>query len=177
MVIIFLFLCNNQLHVLFSVKTHPHPYANANKACRTEVNANECQKVACSAFAAQANEQVFHWLFISCSNECTMYHHICMRMWTRHAGPRRMPTNAKKLLVQCLPHKQTSKRSTGYSFAARINVLGTSTSVWLWTYFSLKYRLQTDGSRLFAEHTPHKRMLLTYTSTLCVLRAFSHWWC
>ncbi len=33
-----------------------------------------------------------------------------------------------------------------------------STSVWLRTYFSLKYRLQTDSVHLFIEHTPHKRM-------------------
>ncbi len=32
-------------------KERPHLYANANKACGTEANANKCQKVACSAFA------------------------------------------------------------------------------------------------------------------------------
>ncbi len=87
-----------------TVKAHPHLYVNANKACRTEGNANECQKVACSAFAAQANEQVFRWSFVGCSNEYT------------------------------------------------------SISVWLWTYFSLKYGLQTDSVCLFAKHIPHKRI-------------------
>ncbi len=42
---------------LSCVKARPHLYANANKACEPEVNANECQKVACSAFVTQANEQ------------------------------------------------------------------------------------------------------------------------
>ncbi len=83
---------------------HPRLYANTNKACGIETNANECQRVACSAFVTQANEQAFRWLFVGCPNECM------------------------------------------------------STSVWLQTYFSLKYRLQTDSVRLFAEHTPHKRM-------------------
>ncbi len=86
------------------IKARPHLYANTNAACGTEANANECQKVACSAFAAQANEQAFRWLFVGCPNECT------------------------------------------------------STSVWLQTYFSLKYRLQMDSVRLFAEHMPHKQM-------------------
>ncbi len=86
------------------LKAHPHLYAGANKACETEANANKCQKVACSAFTAQANEQTFRWSFVGCPNECT------------------------------------------------------STSVQLRTYFSLKYRLQMDSVRLFAEHTPHKRM-------------------
>ncbi len=77
---------------------------NANKTCGTEANANECQKIACSVFVAQANKHAFHWLFVGCPNECT------------------------------------------------------STSVWLRTNFSLKYRLHTDSVRLFTEHTPHKRM-------------------
>ncbi len=85
-------------------KARPHLYANANKACGTEANANECQKVACSAFVTQANEQEFRWLFVGCPNKCT------------------------------------------------------STSVRLQTYFSLKYRLQTDSNRLLAKHTPHKWM-------------------
>ncbi len=72
----------------FCIKAHPHLYANANKACGTEANANKCQKDACSAFAAQVNKQAFCWLFVGCPNECT------------------------------------------------------STSVWWWTYFSLKYRLR-----------------------------------
>ncbi len=58
-------------HGLFMLKARPHLYANANKACRTEANANECQKVACSAFTTQANEQAFYWLFVGCPNECT----------------------------------------------------------------------------------------------------------
>ncbi len=85
-------------------RARPHLCANANKACGPEANANECQKVACSVFAAQANEQTFCWLFVGCPNKCT------------------------------------------------------STSVWLRTYFSLKYRLQMDNIRLFAKHKPHKRM-------------------
>ncbi len=86
------------------VKARPHLYANANKACGTEVNVNECQKVACSVFATQANKQAFRWLFVCCPNECTL------------------------------------------------------TSVWLRTYFSLKYRLQTDSVCLFAKLTLHKLM-------------------
>ncbi len=50
-----------------NVKAHPHLYTN--KTCGSEANANECQKVACSAFAAQANEQVLRWLFVGCMNE------------------------------------------------------------------------------------------------------------
>ncbi len=82
--------------VVRGLKAHPHLYTNVNEACGTEANANECQNVACSVFAAQANEQEFHWLFIGCPNKCM------------------------------------------------------STSVWLRTYFSLKYRLLTDSIRLFA---------------------------
>ncbi len=37
----------------------------------------------------------------------------------------------------------------------------TSTSVWLRTYFSLKYRLQTDSIRLFIKHSLHKQMLFS----------------
>ncbi len=84
------------------LKAPPHLYAN--KAWGTEANANECQQVACSTFAAKVNEQASCWFFIGCPNECT------------------------------------------------------STSVWLGMYFSLKCQLQTDSVRLFAEHTPHKRM-------------------
>ncbi len=52
-----------------------------------------------------------------------------------------------------------------------------STSVWLQTSFSLKHQLQTNSVLLFAEHMPHKRMLFTYMSPLCVLRMFSHSFC
>ncbi len=97
------------------VRAHPNLYPNVKKACRTEVNANECQKV-CSAFATQANEHAFHWLFVGCPNECT------------------------------------------------------STSVWWRTYFSLKYRLQTDSVCLFTSEW--RQMLFAYASTLCVLHAF-----
>ncbi len=108
------------LYSIAKLKACPHLYANANKACGMGANANECQKVACSAFGTQVNEQAFRWLFIGCPNEYM------------------------------------------------------STSVQLRTYFSLKYRLQMDSVCLFAEHTPHKRMLFAHTSTLCVLHAFSH---
>ncbi len=97
------FFCGWRIPKL-SVKARPDLYTYANKAYRTEANANECQKVSCSAFVAQANEQAFCWSFVGCSNEYT------------------------------------------------------STSVWLRMYFSLKYQLQTDSVRLFAKHTPHKRM-------------------
>ncbi len=90
--------------------------------------------------------------------------HICTRIWTRHARPKRMRTNAKKLLVQRSPHKRTIKRSTGHSLA-------TSTSVWLWTYFSLKYQLQIDSVCLFAKHTPHKRMK---ANAVCLLVHITH---
>ncbi len=112
----------DEAHVCI-LMAHPHLYANANKACGTEANAKECQKVACSAFTAQANEQAFHWSFVGCPNECI------------------------------------------------------STSVWLWTYFSLKYRLQMDGIRLLPNiHriSEWRWMLFAYTSTLCILCAFSH---
>ncbi len=39
------------------LKARSHLYAN--KACGTGANANKCQKVACSAFATQVNEQAF----------------------------------------------------------------------------------------------------------------------
>ncbi len=124
---------NSQAGILYSwdshentfttVKAHPHLYANANKACGTKANANECQKVAYSAFAAQANEQAFHWSFVGCPNEYT------------------------------------------------------STLVWLRTYFSLKYRLQTDSIHLFTNihHISEwRQMLFAYMTTLCVSCAFSH---
>ncbi len=53
------------------IEVRPHLYVNVNKACEIEANANECQKVACSAFATQANWQAFRWSFIGCPNECT----------------------------------------------------------------------------------------------------------
>ncbi len=46
--------------------------------------------------------------------------HIRTQTQIRHARPRQMRTNAKKLLVQYLPRKRTSKRSAGYSLAARM---------------------------------------------------------
>ncbi len=60
------------------LKARPHLYGNAIKACETEANANECQKVACSAFAAQTNELAFRWLFVTCPNEC-----MSTRVWWR----------------------------------------------------------------------------------------------
>ncbi len=56
-------------YVLTALKGRPHLYTKANKACGTEANANECQKVACSAFAAQVNKQAFHWL-PQCQSPC-----------------------------------------------------------------------------------------------------------
>ncbi len=56
-------------HGLYTTfKVHSHLYANANTACGTEANANKCQKVACSAFSTQANEEVFRWLFVGSPN-------------------------------------------------------------------------------------------------------------
>ncbi len=40
--------------------------------------------------------------------------HICMRMRTRHVGPRRMGTNAKKLLVQRSLRQRKSERFDGH---------------------------------------------------------------
>ncbi len=40
-----------------------------------------------------------------------------------HAGLSQMRTNAKKLLVQRSPHKRMSKRSAGYSLAARMGLV------------------------------------------------------
>ncbi len=92
--------------------------------------------------------------------------HICTRMRTRHVGRKRMPTNTKKLLVQHSLHKRTSKCFTGYSLAARMNVRPhqyDGERIFLWS---------TDSRWIaFAEHTPHKRMLFAYTSTLCVSRS------
>ncbi len=56
-----------------------HGFASYCKGASTSVceceegmrDGGECQKVAYSAFAAQANEQSFRWLFIGCPNECT----------------------------------------------------------------------------------------------------------
>ncbi len=42
------------------LKARPHLYTNANEARGIETITNECQKVACSAFTAQANEEA--WL-------------------------------------------------------------------------------------------------------------------
>ncbi len=96
-------------------------------------------------------------------------------MRTRHAGPRRMPTNAKKLLVQCLPHKRTSKHSAGYSLAAWTNVRPHQYDckrIFLWS---------TDSRRIAFVCSPNiccisewRWMLFAYMTTLCVLRVFSH---
>ncbi len=67
-----------------------------------------------------------------------------------------MPKNAKRLLVQHSPHKQTIKCCSGYSWAVWMNVHPHQYDAR--TYFSLKYRLQTDSVRPFAKYTPHKRM-------------------
>ncbi len=104
--------------------------------------------------------------------------HICTQMRRRHAGPRRMPTNAKKLLVQCLPHKRTSKYSTDYSLAVLMNVHphqynGEHIFLWStdsrWTAFTC-----SPNIRRISEW---KRMLFAYTSILRVLRAFSYLFC
>ncbi len=94
-------------------------------------------------------------------------------MQTRHAGPRQVWMNAKKLLVQRSPHKRTSKRSAGHSLAARMNVRPHQYDcehIFLWC---------TDSRQIVFACLPNIRrisewrwMLFTYTSTLCFLRAF-----
>ncbi len=68
-------------------------------------------------------------------------------------GTERMPTNAKKLVVQCPSHKRMSKRSAGYSLPAQMNVCPHQYDcerIFLWS---------TDSRWIvFAKHTPHKRM-------------------
>ncbi len=85
------------------LKVHPHLYANAKKACGTEVNRNECQKVACSAFATQANEQAFRWLFVGSPNACTstliwLRTYFSLKYWFQ--------MNSVRLFAEHTPHKQ-----------------------------------------------------------------------
>ncbi len=98
-------------------------------------------------------------------------------MWTRtrHARPRQMPMNVKKLLVQHSPNKRMSKRSAGYSLVARMNVRlhqYDCEHIFLWS---------TDSRRIVFACLPNirhisewRRMLFAYTSTLCVSHAFLH---
>ncbi len=88
---------------VISVKVCPHLYANANKACRSEANANECQIGACSAFATQANEQVFRWSFVGCPNEYTS---TSVRLRTYFSLKYRLQMDSVRLLVEHTPHKQ-----------------------------------------------------------------------
>ncbi len=81
---VFSLLSPNRRHHLrtcCTVKARSHLYANANKARGTEANANECQKVACLAFATQANKQVFRWLFVGCPNGFSYPSHPRCSTW------------------------------------------------------------------------------------------------
>ncbi len=101
--------------------------------------------------------------------------HIYTRTRTTYAGPRRMRTNAKKLLVQRLPRKQTSKRSAGYLLAARMSVRSHQ-------YDCERIFLRSTDSRQIAfACSPNiryisewRQMLFAYTFTLCISHAFSH---
>ncbi len=59
--------------------------------------------------------------------------------------------NAKKLLVQHSPHKRTSKRSAGYSLAARMNVCPH----------------QQDGERIFLWSTDSRQIAFTCSPNIC----------
>ncbi len=61
------------------------------------------QKVACSAFAAQANEQAFHWSFVGCSNECTS---TSVRLRTYFSFKYWLQTDSVCLFVEHTPHKR-----------------------------------------------------------------------
>ncbi len=99
--------------------------------------------------------------------------HICMRMQTRHARPRRMRTNAKKLLVQHLPHKRTSKHSAGHLLAARMNVRTHQYDCeCIFLYSTNSRRIAFACSPNIRRMNEWKRMLFTYTSTLCILHVF-----
>ncbi len=89
-----------------------------------------------------------------------------------------MPMNAKKLLVQCLPHKRTSKSSTSYSLAARTNVSphqydGELIFLWSTDFRWIAFACSPNIYRI----SEWRRMLFAYKSTLCVSRAFSHLFC
>ncbi len=81
----------NLLHnsTLTLLKAHPHLYTNANKACGTEANANECQKVACLAFATQANEEVFRWSFCWLPEWMYIHHYDYKRIFLWSTDSRR----------------------------------------------------------------------------------------
>ncbi len=104
--------------------------------------------------------------------------HICTRMRIRHAGLRRMPTNAKKLLVQCSSYKQTSKCSAGYSLTARMNVRPhqyDGEHIFLWSTNSrwIAFACSPNIHRI----SEWRQILFAYTSTLCVSHAFSRSFC
>ncbi len=85
------------LHSVHHVNFFWHLYTNANKAYGTEANTNECQKVACLVFAAQANEQVFRWLFVSCPNEC-----MSASVWLRTIFL--WSIDSRQIAFACLPN-------------------------------------------------------------------------
>ncbi len=102
-------LCSMYLKLACPVKAHPHLYVNANKAHGTEANANKCQKVASSAFATQANEQAFRWLFVDCPNgfsflkNCRQWRSVrphqddceCIFLWS---------TDSRQIAFACSPN-------------------------------------------------------------------------
>ncbi len=130
-------------NLLYWLKARLHLYANANKACGTKMNANECQKVACSAFATQANKQAFCWLFVGCSNGFSYPSHPRCSTWRR-----------------CQTRKWQSVHSHQYDCER----------IFLWsTDFR---RIASACSLNICRISEWRRMLFAYTFTLCVSHVF-----
>ncbi len=85
--------------------------------------------------------------------------HKCERACRIETNPNECPIRAKNgLFGTCLGSKWGNIPDL---FILSREAKYKSSSVQLRTYFSLKYRLQTDSVRLFKECSPHKRMLFT----------------
>ncbi len=135
-------------------KVCPHLYENTNEACETEANPNKCQKVVCFAFAYTANEAAFRWylLVTRMSSPVSEIDSFCsLTSYYRELAVSKKKNKIKKKIICYILCTLDSFFEAKY----------TSISVWLQTYFSLKYRLQTDSVRLFPERSPHKRMLFS----------------
>ncbi len=56
-----------------SVKVRPHLYTNANEACGTKANANEYQKVACSASVPLIIRWLPEWMYVHISTIANLF--------------------------------------------------------------------------------------------------------
>ncbi len=106
--------------------------------------------------------------------------HIYMWMWRRHVGPRRMPTNAKKVACSAFVTQANEQVFRWLFLAAWMNGRPhqyDGEHLFHRTYFSLKYRLQTDSiacSLNIRRISEWRWRLFAYTSTLCVFAFVSH---